>query len=322
MSQPSVYFAAGRVAMLRGQLLNASRLDRLLSAPNCEEALHILSELGWTSAEPLDYEQLASERVRRASREVRALSTNPTVTDCFLYHYDVANLKMLYKARLLGIEAAGLSDCGVYPVEKLRHAVNDHRYTDLPAPLRTAMKQLEQDSLFGVDPMRVDVALDQALYTLVTEKLKDTRCKSAKEYFRARADLLNAITLLRVRKMRRDAAFFLSILLPGGKIDQRTWKRLFEHPEELAHAVHDYGRSVEEAARKASVDFQHLPALEKAMDDYLLAQFSSGANTVGESMLPSYLLRVQREAAAVRLILAGKKNGFSADKLRERLRDV
>ena len=36
----------------------------------------------------------------------------------------------------------------------------------------------------------------------------------------------------------------------------------------------------------------------------------------------AYFLAVQRETAAVRLILAGKQNGFDAENIRERLRDL
>ena len=35
-----------------------------------------------------------------------------------------------------------------------------------------------------------------------------------------------------------------------------------------------------------------------------------------------YLLAVEREASAVRLVMAGKQNGFDMDAIRERLRDL
>jgi len=38
------------------------------------------------------------------------------------------------------------------------------------------------------------------------------------QYFRGHVDLLNAVALLRVRQMKKDESFFMSVLLSGGTI--------------------------------------------------------------------------------------------------------
>ena len=43
---------------------------------------------------------------------------------------------------------------------------------------------------------------------------------------------------------------------------------------------------------------------------------------IGLSPIVGYLLAVEREASAVRLVMAGKQNGFDMDAIRERLRDL
>ena len=93
------------LSLKQREAMDASRLERLLSASGYEEAKRTLSEIGWSSAEEADYEQMALDRVAQASTLVRSLSTDEKVTDCFLLKYDIANLKMLLKARCLGISA-------------------------------------------------------------------------------------------------------------------------------------------------------------------------------------------------------------------------
>lgn len=62
MPQESIYYAAGRLSIKQREIMDASRLERLLSTSSFEEAKRTLSEIGWASAEEADYEQLALDR--------------------------------------------------------------------------------------------------------------------------------------------------------------------------------------------------------------------------------------------------------------------
>ena len=323
MPQMSLHYAAGRLNMLRRDALDPARLERLLTAASLEEARHALSELGWADADTADWEQLARKRVQEAADTVRELTTDPRVTDCFLLKYDVANLKMLIKARCLGTQAGELSGCGTLPADTLRHAVAAHVYTALPGALRAAMETIEQELLTDTDPLRMDVLLDRAYFTETAARLRGTRCASARAYFSARADMLNAITLLRVRQMGREAGFLMQVLLPGGAVPDGEWQKAFDRPEGIPALLAGYGRQVEQAARDAVQSPARLPALERAMDNALL-QLMKGERFqyMNIEYIVSYLLAAEREAAAVRLIMAGKANGFDPDAVRERLRDL
>lgn len=323
MPQESVGYAVGRISMLRRDALDASRLERLLSTASYAEAKRTLSEIGWTAAEEADHEQLAMERVAEASRIVRQLSTDEKVTNCFLLKYDIANLKMLLKARCLGITADYLSDSGTMAVDALRHAVADHNYKQLPAPIAQAMDELEKELVVSVDPLAIDVKLDQAMFRQIFASLEKTKCRTAVTYFQARVDLLNALAMLRSRQMKKDTAFFMHVLLEGGTIANEAWAKTFTKVEELPKLLSKYGASVQDAAYRAVNDSAHLPGLEKAMDNALLKLFLPYKydNMHLEFML-SYLLATEREAAAVRLVMAGKANGFAMEAIRERLRDL
>ena len=234
MAQPSVYFSAGRLTMLQRNVLDAAGMERLLSTASLPEARKTLSELGWTGADITDPEQLAADRVNQAAQDARALSPDPALVDCFLYAYDAANLKMLLKARLLGLSAPALSDCGTIPADALRHAVTDHRYSTLPAAFRDAMNRLEQNIVTGIDPMSIDVAIDRAMYQLIFSRLKGTHSPVTLQYFRGHVDLLNAVALLRVRQMKKDESFFMSVLLSGGTIRAQSWRLCFAQPDMLS----------------------------------------------------------------------------------------
>lgn len=323
MPQESVGYAVGRISMLRRDALDASRLERLLSTASYAEAKRTLSEIGWTAAEEADHEQLAMERVAEASRIVRQLSTDEKVTNCFLLKYDIANLKMLLKARCLGMTADYLSDSGTMAVDALRHAVADRNYKQLPAPIAQAMEELEKELVVSVDPLAIDVKLDQAMFRQIFASLEKTKCRTAVAYFQARVDLLNALAMLRSRQMKKDTAFFMQVLLAGGTITDEAWQKTFTKVEELPKLLSKYGASVQDAAYRAVNDPAHLPGLEKAMDNELLKLFLPYKyNNMNLEFILSYLLATEREAAAVRLVMAGKANGFAMEAIRERLRDL
>ncbi len=324
MPQSSVAYAVARVHVLERNAMDAAKMDRLLAAQTYDEALRTLSEIGWTGVEAgADAEAIAAERVREACALIRGISPCPDATDCFLLRYDALNLKTLLKARCLGQKAEFLSGCGVFPVETLEHAVADHRYKKLSDTLAKALDGLERTLAVREDALAIDATVDKAIFALIQEKLKGVKSAMVREYFSARADMLNGIMLLRIRNMGKDQAFLKEMLLPGGKIAETEWLDAFEKPEAVAKLLARYGRRVAQAATQACQDAAKLPALEKAMDDALLAGFARvRRDALRLEPVVGHILGAEREAAAVRLILAGKANGFEPDAIRERLREL
>ena len=328
MPQDSVGYAVGRISVRNRGRMDTARLDRLLAAQQPQEALGILQELGWDggdkdAAGDFDFEQLAAEHVRRTCAFVREVSPDVNMTDCFLLRYDIHNLKMLLKARCLEQEAEFLSPCGIFGIEPLRHAVAEGRYGFLPPELARVLGELEKVLAVRMDPLRIDVALDQAMFRLIGKLLVRVKSKAARRYFAARADLTNAMILLRVRAMGRPESFLAQFLVPGGGVGLRRWKDAFAREELLPRLLAGYGKRVTEAARDALKRADALPNLERVMDNHLLSIFLPyRLRGDAAEVVAGYLLAQEREAAAVRLVMAGKLNGFSAGMIRERLREL
>lgn len=324
MPQGSVAYAVARIHVQERDALEASRIDRLLSAETYPEALRMLAEIGWAGADSgTDAETIAAEHVRGVCTLVRNITPCPMATDSFMLRYDGLNLKMLLKARCLGRPASSLSNCGVFSVDLLTHCVADHAYKLLPDALRGPLEEMEKTLAVREDALMIDTTVDKAVFSLIQENMRAVKSPVVRGYFTARADMLNAIMLLRARRMGRDAAFMKSMLLPGGQITQRQAEAAYDRPELIADMLERYGRAVKAAAALAVQDDGKLPGLEKAMDDALLRPFSDLKHSALRiEPVIGFILGAEREAAAVRLILAGKANGFSPEAIRERLRDL
>lgn len=324
MPQSSVAYAVARVHIRMREALDGSHLDRLLSETSYEDALQALAEIGWAEAnDSRDVEAIAIAYVQKACTLVKAVSPCQDATDSFLLRYDGLNLKALLKARCLSKQTTQLSACGVIPVDRLSHAVMERNYAMLPKTLGMALQSLEKTLAVKEDALAIDTTVDKAIYTLIHEKMQGVQSLAIQRYFEGRVDMLSAIMLLRIKHMGRNAAFLQDMLLPGGAITRETWMNAFEKTESIPSLIAKYGIRVRDAASMAIENVNALPMLEKAMDDTLLKPFSILRYDIARiEPVIGYLLGVEREAAAVRLILAGIKNGFSREAIWERLRDL
>lgn len=320
LPQESIYYALGRLSVLQKNALDQSKLERLMQTPTLAEAAKTLSEIGW--ADDADYEKMAADHFRKACEITRAIATNEKLVDCFLLRYDVSNLKMLLKARCLNLQSETLSPCGTYPVDFLRHAVSEHQYSRLHPALADAMNALEKKLALNPDPFEIDVTLDKALYETIFALLPRDE-KTARDYFTAKVDIVNLMMTLRVYHMGKSAEFLSQLLLDHGTISKSTWIKTFEKPEKLPLLVNKYGLRVYKAAITAQMTPGKLAQLECAMDNYLLSVYTPYRREMDKAeRIIGYLLMRERESAAVRLIMAGKANGFSPDTIRERLREL
>lgn len=321
MPQDSVLYAVGRLRMLRRRLLNAAQMQRLLTAADAQEAQRVLLEAGYITPEQPDAEKASMDRLLEASRMVSRLTPDQATTDSFLLRYDVLNLKTLLKARILGDDPGTLSPGGTLDPEMLRHAVADHSYGRLPEPLKAAMEALEKRIAVSVDPMEIDVRLDQAMYRMMLEGLRKTRSPAARKWLKARADFVNMRSFLRLRNMQASMTL-QEVLVPGGQIERKLRAGIVENGDHLIRgAAMTYGGRIAALTARAMEDMSQIGLLEKEMEAYLSDLFAA------ERMKPDsidavidYLFQVEEQSADVRLIMAGKRNGFSQDEIEERLR--
>ena len=318
MPQGSIYYAVGRLSMLEKTALDGARLERLLQTKDMEQALRVVSEVGWR--EDLHFEQAAGEHMLQACTLVRELTTNQALVDAFLVRYDIANLKILLKARALQQEPAALSSCGVFAPDVLRHAVNEHRYDALGTVLKTALDALEKHLAVDMNPMDIDVHLDRAHYAYAFDKL-GSKGGTAVKYFRDKVDLTNYAMVLRAMHQNKPLAFIKPLLIPGGRIAPAAWEKDYTRPEKLPLRMNHLGAAIYASAVAAHLNPQKLAAFERDADNHLLGLFTPYRRTISrEERLIGHLLMREREAAAVRLILSGKENGFAEETIRERLR--
>ncbi|MDI9520699.1 MAG: V-type ATPase subunit [Bacillota bacterium] len=323
MPQTSIAYAVGRVRAAVRKPLGDAQLERLLAASSYQEALQLLGEMGWQDTDQKDIDRLSTQILEETCDTFKNISSEPELTEAFLLRHDAQNLKTLIKARVLNTAPESLSECGTLKTDMLRHAVNEHDYKKLPPMFQTTMNELEKKIALTVDPMKIDVHIDQALYAEIGKRSKSFKSKAARQYFTAFVDFKNAVAYLRLFAINRAEKDFMNVKLPGGLVANPKWKNILEKPERLAGAFKGYPVPLVVALSSAQTDSSKIPSLEKKVDDYLLSLFRPYKyEPFAIEVLIGWLLAHEREAGAVRLIMAGKQNDFPEELIRERLREA
>jgi hypothetical protein len=164
---------------------------------------------------PFDFET-GLDRQRTADlRLVASLVTDPRTAVFLFSGYDFDNAVRIYKARRLGVEGEYYR-CGLVPVESLERAVAGAGATGVP-PYCAAL--LEAIDTAGEEPALADVE-----YLAESRKwlhlLEAAPGGDAVAYTRARIDLANIKTFVRLKRTSIRAAGSDAVWLEGGRIER------------------------------------------------------------------------------------------------------
>lgn len=240
--------------------------------------------------------------------------------DVFRIKYDYHNIKVLLKAPE-GAERL-LMDAGTIPAGDLQRQYADSgSWQFLPGDMAAAAEKAAQLLAETGSAQRSDCVLDRACFAQLEKLAADSRCGYLQRYVRAMIDAANLRSLVRTERLHMDPGFLQEVLFEGGSVPVGTLR------VGVGNGVAALFRStaLREAAEEgeAAVKGGSLTAFEKACDNAVL-KTAAGARQVpfGVEVALGYLIAKETEWTAVRIVMAGRLAGLSADAIRERLRDA
>ena len=327
MPQPSYAYACARISALEKSLFGKDAVRRMAEG-SLEDALRQLSDAKYGNlpdATGEDTERMIESVRKQTAETIRELSPDSALTDLFLLQTDAQNLKVLIKARLLGMTDTVFLEGGLYSREQLGAMVAEAKYDLLPEDLKTAMQRLEAKLKISQEPQLVSVYADYGYHAHCLTASKTVKEPFVKQYFAALCDFNNVITFLRMRAMGAQKEDLKEVLLPSAGVQIESLIAAYElSAETLTKAI---SGSVAKSAMQDGLNQMlvtgNIAMLEKTRDDYLLSLVNEHRH---ESMtifpVVGYFLARDREAKAVRLILTVKRNGLDDTVIAERLREL
>lgn len=306
-------------------ILTSARMDRMIDAPSAADAAKVLQEIGYDefspSSEKALNDALAAER-EKTFRELYRFVPDKAVVDVFKVKYDYHNVKVLLKARAMGVDARQLLvDAGLVERSRLIGAVEEGHADLLPSVMAAALTEASEVLSTTGDPQRSDTILDRAYFKEMLQAAEAAGSEFLRRYVQATIDAANLRSAVRASRMHKGGDFLRRVLFPGGTVSPESvaTAALSGNLEELYRPT--FLRAAAEAGG-AAVSGGSLTAFEKACDD-AVTEMAASAKQIpfGVEVVIAYLVAKEIEFTAVRVIMSGRMAGISGEMIRERLRE-
>jgi V/A-type H+-transporting ATPase subunit C len=316
-------YAVARIRALEARLISPGDMERLLDEETQADVLEELGEfadyVGTVSEGEREPEEILEEQLRRAYELVSEISLGSKVIKSLRLKYDFHNLKVLMKAKTLGVEPEGLSGVGFFSREELQQVIDGKPLgagTDpfVRETILAGVKSLHEDA----EPGQIETTLDRLYYEVFSKSLRVN--PFLEEYARRTIDLVNLRTLWRVQLAGWTEEKLKDNLLPGGTIDPSFFVTEYATPiADLVPRVRDEAyRGMLREAVSAHQSTGNLSALDRLADDLLIAFLRRAKHyCFGLEPLVGYIAAKENEVMRLRVILYGRQRALPTDTLRE-----
>ncbi|WDC83502.1 V-type ATP synthase subunit C [Caloramator sp. mosi_1] len=316
-----------RIKVLETKMLDRAKIETLLEAKDFNEAKRILQDSVYGDYINMpSYEDGLKKALEDFYREIVKICPVVEVVDVFRTKYDAHNIKTLIKNKFLQRDLDNiLIDAGTIELSKLKEIFKDENLRDLNVIFKEAVFKAIDEYNSNKNPQDIDIIIDSAMFQRQLEIAKESKINFIRDYIELLIDVYNIRTFIRAKEQNREREFLSKVLIKGGKIDFDVFKNNFiedienfsnkifhtEHFKWLKEGIEEYLKT------------KDLGSIEKMADNYLISVLkNSKFISFGAEPVVAYIYAKENEIKVLRIILTGKKNGVSADTIRERLRDI
>ncbi len=316
--------------MLRARearMLSRDRAERMIDAPSFDEAAKMLTDCGYRDMSGFSAKQVeAALAAHRAEifAELARISPDPEPVEVFRMRYDYHNAKIIIKTESDGRDRSDLmSEAGRVSPETLKRSFAEEKYLSLPPVLADAMVEAKSALARSRNPQLADFILDRAYFAELIEAAGKLGSGFLLGYARTLIDAANLRSAVRTMRMKKDAEFLKTALVPGGGTDIGRVLSAFGSGDTLAAIYANTLLASAAVLGAAAVKGGTMTEFELACDNAVTA-YLTGARLVayGEAPVIAYLAAVEGEVTALRMILTGLLAGLPKETIRERLRDL
>ena len=322
-------YAVGRIRALETRLLTGERVNRMAEADSIDELLRLLGDTQYAEflsklGSPWEYEVILEDELREVMKLVVELSRDPALTDIFRLRYDFHNLKVALKENYGGepMNSAYIT-LGTIPVERVRESVREEEGAVVfPSHLRAALAAVTGAFPETPDPKWIDIIVDREMFRTFVSIVKREECPFLYGLLQGEIDLINILSLFRIRWANGEKSFFQEALMEDGTISTDFMVSLFGEnleavPARLSHTP--YVLMVTEGL--AHLQTQESFLLFEKMREAFLFNYIRRANLIAFGIEPliAYLYKKESEIRTIRTIFVGLLNNVPAETLKERI---
>lgn len=322
-------YGSARVRAMENGIIGNLKLRALIDAKGLPEALEKLSSYGvkMDGAEGAGVGSADSAMagiLHTAYEEICDMYPERSIFEWLRYPYDCNNLKLAIKCRIRDLRADELMfGFGSVGAAETVDSVFAGDFSSFPKNMAAAAVSATDEYARTHDPRVIDTLIDRACYSDMLECAERSE-EIFVDWVKTKIDLTNIMMTLRMMRMNNTAGgrtFLEGSLLYGGKLSADELMRAYDGGEESLNHLLSSGiySSLEADIRKTDGS---LSAIERCCDNYYMRLVKEVKwMPFGAPVLAAYLIAREYEVKNIRIILAAKDAGLSADVIFERLRE-
>lgn len=311
-------YASARVHAAMGRLIGADKLEAAISAKDASEAEALLGELGGEDGGDKFSAALAS-----AYNFIESVTPVESVLEYFRHIYDCNNIKAALKCHIRGIEPEEmLFSFGKVSIDEIKKMPSTLDFSALPENMREGAREAYDAFVKTKNPQLIDIILDKACFADMLAAAQKSGDDFLVELARTKIDLTNITMSIRSVRMGggyNEIEVLSSSLVDGGNIGKEKLLEASKVGEDdIAELLYrtpyaSLGTLIEEKASLSRIECECDNIYMKLVRQTKYVPF-------GASVLCAFLIATEYQLKNLRMILAGKKAGLSADTIRERVR--
>ena len=324
-SNANYAYINGRLRALETRLLTQNLVERMIEAPNAQDAFRVLNDLTFVSGSMgehtvNEFQTVLTKALQKMVRLFIKMAPYREVLNFLWLKYDFHNLKVAMKARLVGHGYAdvkhALIDLGTLTAEEWEHFVLEGKIPplteDMHNTIQDATKQYEKTE----DPQIVDLIVDKHYLEEMLHLTKSYNSPLTTGYLKRLIDLTNLKTFIRCKELNKEKSYLEAVLLHGGRIPAAVFfenhKKGYEelktvldqkmHSDELVIVFDQFLKE----KTLLSVEKKTSELLQEYMDESKKMPF-------GPEPVFAFFWKFENHMQVLRTILIGKLNQLPAE---------
>ncbi len=271
---------------------------------------------------PKDFEKALNQELLSTFEELAEAAPDRYLVWVYTMRYTLHNLKVFTKAFYVGenYDHLYLPD-GLFSMEELKHAVETGISSELPENILRSIAKVKAYMEESHILQGIDVIYDRHFLKEQRRLGETLGYPELLEEIIAFIDLTNLVTTLRCLEQGRSQGFMSTVLSSSGSIEKSQWMSFAEKSlSELTAFILSsaYGDLLAPVFDGDAIDYARLDVIK---DNYLTGMYEKARTTAfGPLPLLAFLNAKDIEVKNLRLILVGKRSGFTKEQLQERMR--
>lgn len=307
-------------------LLKPQEMEQMIAAKGFAEVEAVLQQTHYQRYLKPDFherfETYLDEELLKTIKELAELVPDQEILRLYMMPFTFHNLKVLTKESVTGKDYDHLLiEDGFYTIDECRTAIKTGTSEVLPEKIVTTIQEVREYLEGGAVLQGIDIIYDRRYLHEQRRLADEIKIPELQEAVIKMIDLTNITIAARCVLQKRSRSFMEAVLVSVGSIPKEEFLAFADasYSDFLAFLFEsDYQEVLRPLIHEQVIDFAGLALLQ----DNLITESYGQAQTDALGPLPllAFLNAKVLELQNLRILLVGKRSGFTEEQLRERMR--